>query len=55
MVSRNYNTLRDHPAKVNETVDGVAASAASFIAMASDEIVMNHQSELIIRVYHALF
>ncbi len=32
--------LRQHPAKVTVSVDGVAASAASFIAMAGDEIVM---------------
>lgn len=33
--------LREHPAKVIAHIDGFAASAASFIAMAADEIVMN--------------
>lgn len=33
-----YNTLRDHPAKVSVKILGVAASAASVIAMAGDEV-----------------
>lgn len=33
-----YNTLKAHPAKVVVTIDSVAASAASLIAMAGDEI-----------------
>jgi ATP-dependent Clp protease protease subunit len=32
--------LRDHPARVVAHIDGVAASAATFIAMAADEVVM---------------
>jgi ATP-dependent Clp endopeptidase proteolytic subunit ClpP len=47
-----YNALRDyaekHEAKVVVTVDGVAASAASFVAQAGDEIIMNRHSELMI-------
>ena len=35
-----YNLLRDHPAKVTVKVMGVAASAASIIAMAGDEVMM---------------
>lgn len=35
-----YNALRQHPANVTVKVMGVAASAASFIAMAGDRIVM---------------
>lgn len=35
-----YTMLVDHPGKVTVIVDGVAASAASLIAMAGDEIVM---------------
>lgn len=35
-----YNMLRNHPARVVVRVEGVAASAASIIAMAGDEIVM---------------
>jgi ATP-dependent protease ClpP protease subunit len=42
------NTLRNHPAKVVSVVDGIAASAASFIAMAGDEVVMGRNSELMI-------
>lgn len=32
--------LREHPAKIVAHIDGLAASAATFIAMAADEIVM---------------
>jgi ATP-dependent protease ClpP protease subunit len=42
------NSLRDHPARVVATVDGLAASAASFIVMAADELVMARNSELMI-------
>lgn len=35
-----YNLLREHPAKVTVRVLGLAASAASVIAMAGDEILM---------------
>lgn len=43
-----YNALQDHDAQVNVTVDGLAASAASVIAMAGDQILMNKFSELMI-------
>lgn len=33
-----YNLLRDHPAKVTVKIVGIAASAASVIAMAGDEV-----------------
>jgi ATP-dependent Clp protease protease subunit len=33
-----YNLLVEHPAKVVTHIDGIAASAASFLAMAGDEI-----------------
>jgi len=42
------NTLRNHPAKIVSIVDGIAASAASFIACASDELVMGQNSQLMI-------
>lgn len=42
------NALRDHSAKVTTIVDGLAASAASFIATSGDEVVMNRNSELMI-------
>lgn len=46
------NSLRDHPAKVTVHVDGLAASAASVIAMAGDEIVMNLGSQMMIHEAH---
>lgn len=42
------NALRNHKATVTVIVDGIAASAASFIAMAGDEIVMCRNAELMI-------
>ena len=42
------NSLRSHPGKVTVVVDGIAASAASVIAMGGDEIVMNRNSEMMI-------
>ncbi len=33
-----HNILKDHPAKVNVVIDGVAGSAASIIAMAGDTV-----------------
>lgn len=43
-----YNALKDHDAKIVVTVDGIAASAASFIAQAGEEIVMNRNSEMMV-------
>lgn len=42
------NALRAHDAKVVAIVDGIAASAASFIAVGVDEVVMARNSELMI-------
>lgn len=42
------NNLRQHDAPVTAVVDGVAASAASFIAVASDEVVMMPNSRMMI-------
>lgn len=42
------NALRRHKARVEVTVDALAASAASLIAMAGDRIIMNRGSELMI-------
>lgn len=42
------NALSRHKAKVIATVDGLAASAASYIIQAADEIVMGHGAELMI-------
>lgn len=43
-----YNALRRHPAKKVVTVDGVAMSAASLIAMAGDEVLMPETSVMMI-------
>lgn len=43
-----YNALLDHPAHVEVRVDGLAASAASFIAQAGDRVVMGRNSEMMI-------
>lgn len=43
-----YNSLRRHKATVNVTVDALAASAASVIAMAGDTVTMNRGSQLMI-------
>lgn len=42
------NSLKRHKAKVTTFVDGIAASAASFIAMAGDEVVMSQNAELMV-------
>lgn len=42
------NALRTHAARVVVIVDGIAASAASFIAAGADELVMAPNSELMI-------
>lgn len=42
------NALRRHPAKVTAVVDGLAASAASFIACGADEVVMGRNTQLMI-------
>jgi len=41
-------SLRKHPAKVVATIEGLAASAASTIAMAADEVVMDVDAEMMI-------
>lgn len=43
-----YNLLREHPAQVNVEVMGYAASAASIVAMAGDDIAMGRGSMLMI-------
>lgn len=42
------NSLRNHRATVNVVVDGLAASAASFIAMAGDRVEMSPNSMMMI-------
>ena len=43
-----YNALKDHPASVHVVVDGLAASAASFIAQSGDRITMNRGAQMMI-------
>lgn len=43
-----YNALSQHPATVNVFVDGLAASAASFIAQAGNSITMNPGSMMMV-------
>lgn len=43
-----YNMLRDYPGKITVKVDGIAASAASVIAMAGDTVLMSPVSMMMI-------
>jgi ATP-dependent Clp endopeptidase proteolytic subunit ClpP len=43
-----YNAMKKRKAKTKSYVDGVAASAASFIAMAGSEVVFNRNSTMMI-------
>lgn len=43
-----YNMLRDYPGKVTVKIDGIAASAASVIAMAGDTVMVSPVSMLMI-------
>lgn len=42
------NTLRGHKARITTVIDGLAASAASFIAMAGAEVVICRNAEMMI-------
>ncbi len=43
-----YNMMKEYPGKVTVKIDGVAASAASVIAMAGDETLMSPVSNIMI-------
>jgi ATP-dependent Clp endopeptidase proteolytic subunit ClpP len=43
-----YNALKRHPGEITVWIDGIAASAASYIAMAGDEIVMPENAFMMI-------
>lgn len=43
-----YNTLKTYPGKITVYIDGIAASIASVIALAGDEIIMRPGSMLMI-------
>src|SRR5699024_6271935 len=42
------NQLRSHKARVVAVVDGLAASAASFIAAGADEVIMGRNTEMMV-------
>lgn len=42
------NTLRAHPARVVAVVDGIAASAASFIMAGADEVVVGRNAQVML-------
>lgn len=50
-----YNALRGHDAAVDVEILGIAASAASVIAMAGDSISVAHNSEIMIHEARGLF
>lgn len=43
-----YSALRNHPATVDVVVDGIAASAASFVAMAGDSVAIERPARMMI-------
>jgi ATP-dependent protease ClpP protease subunit len=43
-----YNALKRHDARVTVWIDGIAASIASMIAMAGDEVVMPENAMLVL-------
>lgn len=47
-----YSALKDHPATVDVHVDGIAASAASFIAMAGDTVEISKPGRMFIHDAH---
>lgn len=42
------NAIRRHPSKITAYVDGLAASAASVVAMGADEVVMSRNAQMMI-------
>jgi ATP-dependent protease ClpP protease subunit len=48
-----YQALKNHPANINVTVDSLAASIASVIAMAGDSVKMAKNAEFMIHDGHA--
>lgn len=43
-----YSALKNHPAKVDVSIDGIAASAASFVAMAGDTVAIEKPAKMMI-------
>lgn len=49
-----FSVLESHPATVTAYVDGLAASAASFLILAADKVVMHRNAELMIHDAHGV-
>lgn len=49
-----YNAIADHAADVTVIVDATAASAASFLSMAADKIIMNRGAKMMIHKAHGM-
>jgi len=49
-----FNAVNRHKAEITAYVDGLAASAASFIVMAADTLVMSPHSQMMIHDAHGL-
>lgn len=49
-----YEALRRHPASITAFVDGIAASAASFVVMAADEVVIAERGRMMIHDAHGI-
>ena len=49
-----YNACKRHRATINVFIDGIAASAASFIAMAGDTVTMMPHTQMMIHEAHGL-
>ena len=49
-----HNLFRDHPSRVETTVDGQASSIASVIAIAGDHVTMNRGSMMVVHLGHGL-
>ena len=49
-----YSMLKNHPAGVDTVVDGLAASAASIVAMAGDNVGMHEMASIMMHNSHGL-
>lgn len=49
-----YEALRRHPANITAFIDGIAASAASFVVQAADRVVMAEHAKMMIHDAHGL-
>lgn len=49
-----YTALKEHPALVNVYIDGIAASAASFVAMSGDTVSISRPAQMMIHEGHGI-